>query len=269
MTNRHKLRFCLLRYTPNAVQGEFVNLGVLLLDDLEDGTYADVRFARTWDRVLCADPDADVEVLEALQREIRARLTNVPDRPALMKLLNESFSNVIQISEFQSFTGAEPAAELETLAKTYLEHPRPAAKRPTAGRTRLYTAMRTAFEQSGVWDLMTKEIRAEQYTWPGDPLVLDCAYEHENTINFFQAVSLARGVQDAKALAFSYPALIAGISTKQNRQTQLTAIVETDLDPDRPDIAFALSRLQDLGVTIGLERQLPSIADRARQDLHA
>jgi len=246
-----------------------VNFGVLLLDDLEDGTFADVRFTRTWDRVLCADPDADLEILEALQHEIKARLTNVPDRPALMKLLNESFSNVIQVSDFQPILGTDPALELDQLAKTYLDRLRPTTKRPTTGRTRLYTAMRNAFEQAGVWDLMTKEIRAEQYTWPGDPLVLDCAYEHHQTIKFFQAVSLTRGVQDAKALAFSYPALVAGISKQQNRQTQLTAIIETDLDATRPDIAFATARLQDTGVIIGHEQDLPAIADHVRVELQA
>src|SRR5581483_9373689 len=192
----HKLRFCLLRYSPNAIQGERVNIGLLLLDDLEDGSFADVRFVRTWDRVLCLDSDADLELLDALHRELKTQLPTLPDRPALMKILS-NFSNQIEVSEFQACAGAEPALELESLAKTYLDRPRTPAKRAPAGRTRLYTAMRAAFEQAAVWDLMNKDIRAENYTWPGDPLVLDCAYDHENKIDFFHAVSLARGVQPA------------------------------------------------------------------------
>lgn len=269
MSAEHRLRYCLLRYMPNAIQEEFVNFGVLLLNDLEDGTYADVRFSRNWDRLLCADPDADLEILEALQREIRTRLTNVADRPALMKLLNESFSNLVAVSEFKPFTGEDPAIEIENLAKTYLEHPRPTTRRPAAGRTRLYTSMRNAFEQAGVWDLLMKEIHAENYTWPGDPLVLDCAYEHENTMKIFHAVSLARGVQPATALAFSYPVLVAGLRTKEHRESQLTTIIESDLDRTRPDVTFAVARLQDTGITVASEHELGSIAERARIELHA
>jgi len=267
MSNRHKLRFCLLRYMPNALQGERVNIG-LLLDNVEDGSFAGVRFVRTWDRVLCLDSEADLELLDALHRELKAQLPNLPDRPALIKILG-NFSNQIEVSEFQACSGDEPAIELDSLAKTYLEHPHAAPKRAFTGRTRLYSAMRTTFEQAGIWDLMKKEIRAENYTWPGDPLVLDCAYMHETTTNFFQAVSLARGVQPATALAFSYPALVAGLSRKESRHSQLTAIVETDLDRTRPDIAFALARLQDTGITVVPEADLAAIADRARLDLQA
>ena len=33
-----------------------------------------MRFTRDWKRVRCLDPDVDVEMLEALEREIRERM---------------------------------------------------------------------------------------------------------------------------------------------------------------------------------------------------
>ena len=268
MTDHRKLRFCVLRYAPNAVQGEHVNIGVMLFDDLGDGSFADVRFVHNWDRVLCLDGEADLDLLNALHRELKTQLPMVADRPTLMKILS-NFSNQIDISEFKGCEGQEPADELESLAKTYLDHPHVQPKRSPTGRTRLYTAMRSAFEQAGVWSLMRKEIRAENYTWRGDPLILDCAYEHERTVKFFHSVSLARGVQQATALAFSYPAMVAGIATKEQLQCQMTTVVESDLDASRPDISFALARLEDTGIIVAFENQLAAIADRARVELLA
>ena len=80
---RRQCEFFLLRYVPDAVKDEFVNLGVVLYEPGEAGSgqaaFADVRFTRDWRRVRCLDPDADVEMLEALEREIRERLAEGGD----------------------------------------------------------------------------------------------------------------------------------------------------------------------------------------------
>ena len=49
--------FFLVRYAPDAVKNEFVNVGVAVLDS--DG-FADVRMTRDWRRVRCLDPAADI-----------------------------------------------------------------------------------------------------------------------------------------------------------------------------------------------------------------
>ena len=60
---------------PDAVKDEFVNIGVVMIEAAVNGSaFADVRFRRDWRRVRCVDPDADIEMLEALERDIRSQL---------------------------------------------------------------------------------------------------------------------------------------------------------------------------------------------------
>ena len=68
MKERRQCEFFLLRYVPDAVKDEFVNVGVVLYEPSKAGSaqaaFADVRFTRDWKRVRCLDPDVDVEMLE-------------------------------------------------------------------------------------------------------------------------------------------------------------------------------------------------------------
>ena len=70
MDNSTQCDFLLMRYVPDPFKNEFVNIGVLLFTREDD--FADVRFTRDWARVRCADPQADVEILEALESDIPA-----------------------------------------------------------------------------------------------------------------------------------------------------------------------------------------------------
>jgi hypothetical protein len=97
MADRRQLEFFLLRYVPDAVKDEFVNIGLVMVEPGANGEgFADLRFTRDWRRVRCLDPQADVEMLAALERDIRGQLGNAHDREVLMRRLEDSFSNVIQ-----------------------------------------------------------------------------------------------------------------------------------------------------------------------------
>ena len=73
--------FFLLRYVPDAVKDEFVNIGVVLVEPGANGAgYADVRFTRDWQRVKCLDPVADLEMLEGLEDDLRTRLEGCQPR---------------------------------------------------------------------------------------------------------------------------------------------------------------------------------------------
>jgi hypothetical protein len=106
MARRLQLEFFLLRYVPDAVKDEFVNIGVVMVDPgANERGFADVRFTRDWRRVRCLDPQADVEMLEALEREIRGQLATTHDREALLRRLEDSFANVIQLSPVKGCGG--------------------------------------------------------------------------------------------------------------------------------------------------------------------
>src|SRR5919198_1410152 len=107
MANDRQLAFFLLRYVPDAVKGEFVNIGVVLVGSQKDADYGDVRLTTDWRRVQCLDPDVDIEVLQALEREVRVQLASTHDRDMLLRRLQDSFSNTVQVSEMKACLGAE------------------------------------------------------------------------------------------------------------------------------------------------------------------
>src|SRR5271165_2065439 len=99
MAERKQLEFFLLRYVPDAVKDEFVNIGVVMVEQgAKDGGFAEVRFTRDWGRVRCLDPEADIEMLAAMEREIRGQLGTARDRAVLLRRMEDSFSNAIQLS---------------------------------------------------------------------------------------------------------------------------------------------------------------------------
>lgn len=123
MGRKRAYEFFLLRYVPNVVRGEFVNIG-LVLTCRERGpeAFVEVRFTRNWRRVLRLDPNADIEMLEALAKEIRERLAETgADREQMLSILRDTFSNLVQVSPQKACLTESPQDEAARLAQMYLE----------------------------------------------------------------------------------------------------------------------------------------------------
>lgn len=218
--------FSLIRYVPDPVKNEFVNIGVLLREAGRPDS-AVVRFTRDWSRVRCADPEADVGWLEAVENEVRARLAQGPvEVAAVMKMLEENFSNLLQITEPKACLAESVVAELEQLSGLYVETRKQGRERRRTGRQAIVLSMRRSFETAGVWNLMRKRIAASMYTRPGDPLRIDCGYRPNGVIRMFQAISLEGDLEAAKVLAFSAPQLAEGVLQVERAKLELTAIIE-------------------------------------------
>ena len=119
MADFTKLEFFLLRYVPDAVKDEFVNIGLVMFESGPDGRFADVRLTRDWRGVRCLDPEADIEMLEALETDFRGRLADAGERQVFLRKLEDSFSNAIRISPTKACLAQQPAQEMETLASLY------------------------------------------------------------------------------------------------------------------------------------------------------
>lgn len=264
MEDRHPCRFFVLRYAPDAVKNEFVNIGLVLLPP--DGG-AEVRFTRDWSRVLCLDPDADMEVLPALENDLRAQLRQMNgDHDIMLRRIQDSFSNALQSSELQACLAESPAAEADALARLYLERPRRRQPRELSARQAIYQRMRQEFESAGVWPLMEERIPAARYTHSGDPLKIDCGYSPNGTVKLFHAIALA-DVNAAKVLAFSFPRLAEGIRSAVGKQAQLTAVVEDDLPPDNESVGFARETLEHQAIRVARVSTMPAVAAAAAREL--
>jgi hypothetical protein len=267
MVQRKQLEYFLLRYVPDAVKEEFVNIGVVMLEPVANGAgFADVRFTRDWRRVRCLDPQADIEMLEALEREIRGQLSEVKDRAMLLRRLEDSFSNVIQLSEAKGCLAEDPAVEVGTMASIYLESVKVPGPREASGRQRILEKMRDAFEQAGVWTFMTR-IPVAPYTKIGDPLTFDCGYRVGGEIKLFHAVSLKASVTDAVMLASRYQKILPDMAKKMDGMPVLTAVVDDDLDRGREEVQFALGWMEEEKINIAVAAEMPLIAEVARREL--
>ena len=274
MADLKQLEFCLLRYVPNVVRGEFVNIGLLLFEPQPNGFgFADVRMTSDWRRATCLDRQVDIDVLQALEADVRTRLQHSQDVGSLLHKLEDSFANLIQISPRQPCLAAEPVRELETLCSVYLEEPQlealPVANRQKGERAVILAQIKDAFTRAGIWGLIGTQIPASKYTEKkGDPLVFDFGYEVGTEVRFFQSVPLKANINQAIILASRFPRIAKCFSEKA-QNAQLTAVVADDLDRQRPDIEFALDTFDENNVQLATAAQMPMIAEKARQDLKA
>ncbi|HVN18285.1 MAG TPA: DUF3037 domain-containing protein [Dongiaceae bacterium] len=270
MAEKRRLEFFLLRYVPDAVKGEFVNFGLIALENGPEGSaLVDVRFARDWSRVQCLDPQVDVEVLEALQREIRAEIGQSRDRAMLLKRMEDSFSGVVQISAVMpALTERIAQAEVDDVAKMFLETAKIRRTREPAGRQKILDTMRTAFGDAGVLRLMNA-VPAEPYTKPGDPFQFDFGYRVGREIKLFHAVSMRSGVDSAVMLAARFPKIAPVMEKVAGAAPLLTAVVEAGLDRSRNEVGFALEMMGESRIRVAETTEVAGIADTARRELGA
>jgi hypothetical protein len=273
---RKQCEFQLIRYVPDPVKNEFVNIGVLLR--AAEGGQSVLRFTRDWGRVRCLDPDADTQMLEALEIEVGQRLATPPadHRRPIVGLLEDSLSNGIQITETKAYLAETFVAGLEDLMRLYVDTPPRGRTQRRSGRSALHAAMRTRFEEAGVWTLMRKQIAAASYTKPGDPLRIDCGYRPNGVVKMFQAISLEADADDAKLLAFSALSMIDGVKRVEQAKLELTAIVEPirqteqDEEPSEERILqyrFGVDIMEEHKIRVMTSTQLPGIAETARREL--
>jgi len=276
--DRLPCEFFLIRYVPDVVKGEFVNIGVLLRE-AEDSGGAVVRFTRDWSRVRCIDPDADIELLEALEGEIGARLRTGAEAPGIKpvtEMLEDTLANSVQMTGVKACLAESLPAELEQLMKMYVEPLRVKVERRKTGRAAIAGAMRTEFERAGVWGLMRKRIAASLYTRTGDPMKIDCGYKavaEEGMIRMFQAVSLEGDVEAAKGLAYSAPQLMEGVRRVEGTRLELTAIVEplravTDVEDEATErYRFGVEAMERQAIRVVTLSDLVRVAETARLEL--
>ncbi|MEI9980787.1 MAG: DUF3037 domain-containing protein [Edaphobacter sp.] len=281
MRERLPCEFFLIRYVPDVVKGEFVNIGVLLREaDAAKAESAVVRFTRDWSRVKCMDADADIGLLEGLEGEIGARL-QTGGREAngikpVVEILQDTLANSVQMTEVKACLAESLPAEIEQLMKMYVEPLKVKVERRRTGRAAIAGAMRAEFERAGVWSLMRKRIAASAYTRLGDPMRLDCGYRvaaQDGVIRMFQAVSLEGDVEAAKGLAYSAPQLRAGVERVEAAKLELTAVVEplrtvSDTEDEAMErYRFGVEAMEHEAIRVVTIADLARVAETARMEL--
>ena len=276
VNERKQCEFFLIRYVPDAVRNEFINIGVLLREAGGEQNPM-LRFTRDWARVRCVDPDVDTAMLEALEAELRERLTEASQagvKPVL-EMIEDSFSNTLQITESKGCLAESMIAEVESLMRVYVEPRRRQGSTKRSGRATILATMRAQFERAQVWSLIQKRVPAALYTRPGDPLRIDCAYRPNGVIRMFHAVSLENDTEMAKVLAFSVPAIREGVARVEGASLQVTALIEplaqvrsANEDEDvTAEYRFAVETMEAQEIRVMTTNDLPRIVETAQREL--
>lgn len=287
MNDLLRCEFFLIRYVPDPVKNEFVNVGVMLRSASAEGppslreasrpAGAAVRFTRDWARVRCIDQDVDIGMLEGLETEMRQRLAGEPpETKPLLEIMEDSFSQLVQITEPKAYLAENLEAGVEELMRLYVEPRKQKARQALSGRQAIVRSMRTHFERARVWDLMRRRIAAADYTRPGDGLRIDCGYRPNGIVRLFHGVSLATDAELAKVLAFSASALRAGIARVEGAELELTAIVESLRDGNGGIAAdedhvlqyrFGVETMEAQQIRVLTVNDLERVADTAKREL--
>jgi hypothetical protein len=277
MADLKQLEFYVLRYVPYVVRGDFISIGVLLVEPRPNGFgFADVAMTSDWRRVQCLDRQVDIEVLQSLEPYIRMRLQHSQDVGMLLHKLADSFANMIQMSPREVCLAEDPARELKMLCSIYLEEPpsdiMPAAPRPKSEHAMILAGIEDALTQAGIWGLRIEKVSAAQYTKKkGDRLVFDFGYLVGTEVRFFQAVPLRTNFNQAIAvnIARHFPKVADCMHAENGARASLTAVIADNLDRTNPEIEFALDAFKDNNVKVAAVADMPSIANETRRDLNA
>jgi len=258
--NDRTCAYRVLRYTPNLVRDEWVNIGVLLFDpQTGERRLRMIEEPEEYARVRRLHPQADEELLRALRDDLENRFATATPlfagnghgegnaRTDWLKLLgkwDDTLSNALQLAPQKGVFADDLDAETDRLYADHVAPQRGAARVGAAGSRgviRSYCAQ--VLKQARIWERMDKGVRAEEFTFRGDPMRLDYGYRRNGTRGFVQALSVSRAPADAKLLAYT----VGRIRDKVN-SSEFTAVTDVHLLAENERHRFVQETLRDAGV---------------------
>jgi hypothetical protein len=117
MSDPSRLEYCFLRYLRNVVSDEGINLAVIIVDANRENETCKISLANEWEsKVRLLDSDADVALLTELLKDIQRRLLSEDRRFEMIRLIEESFSNAIQMTQWRKYLLIDNGDALDVIA---------------------------------------------------------------------------------------------------------------------------------------------------------
>jgi hypothetical protein len=227
---RNTLRYRVLRYTPNIVRDEWVNIGVLLEE--AEGSRRAMRLIEEPSeiaRVRRLQPGADEELLRALPSEFDARL-QAPETKVQIYLenLDQTLSNVLQFSPQKGLLSENFDTELDRLFRDHVAAP-PTTRTGILENTRAWIRARLndVFRRHRILGKPERSIGVEEFTQPGDPL------------------QLGRDPAQAKVLAYTAEGIRA-----RTPNSEFTAITEVEFAAANPWHQFVARLFEEQHISV-------------------
>jgi hypothetical protein len=206
--HRKTCTYHLVRYVPDLLRDEWINVGVLLHDRARNSLRC--RFLEEpaeMARLRRLHPEADQQVLRSLPAMFDALLAS-PDTEIerLIEKLDSTLSNVLQLSPQRAVLSEDTSGEVDRIYAAQVAPPasrsRESAMRPDT-RAGLHARASESFRRAGILTRLERGVRAEPFTFRGDTFRIDYAYRSNGTRGFIQALPLLRDAHLPKSLAFT------------------------------------------------------------------
>jgi hypothetical protein len=243
----------ILRYTPNLVRDEWVNIGVLVFDSRSGKRRLRlIEEQEEYTRVRRLHPEADEFLLRRLRDELEDRFESVVgsnghgrELQELIAKWDNTLSNAVQLAPPKGILSGDLDAELERLYKDHVALARvPGRVGAPGSRAQMRSYCSQVFRHAHLWDRIRKSVRAGEFTFPGDPMRIDYSYRRNGTLGFIHALSVSRAPGDAKGIAYTAERIAAKASLK----TEFAAITDIDLKEQNDRNRFVDRTLRDAGV---------------------
>jgi hypothetical protein len=246
----------ILRYTPNLVRDEWVNIGVLVFDPQSgERRLRLIEEQEEYTRVRRLHPEADEALLRALRDDLEDRFesarssqgrgSNGGGMQELLRKWDDTLSNALQLAPQKGVLSGDLDAELERLYGDHVALPRmPSRVGAPGGRAQMRSYCSQVFRHAHVWDKIKKSVRAAEFTFPGDPMRIDYSYRRNGTQGFLHTLSVSRAPGDAKVLAYTAERIAAKASLK----TEFAAITDIELTEHNDRDRFVDRTLRDAGI---------------------
>jgi hypothetical protein len=271
MAEESKLRECsyfLVRYVPDALREEFLNIGVFLHSPAEN--FLDCLFTDDIRRIKRFHPQADTGLLRELQAYFEDQIKeHEGDLDGYLREMQESFSNLIQVTSPRACLVAEPQAEMQELFARYVGA-RLTGPPAQDTRMRIKQHLTDALRRHGVLEhpQFEKRVPAERWTHKGDPLCFDFGYrplqiegKPNGHAKLIHALSLRRDNEIAHVLANT-------IRYVRGREpADLTAVVEGLPVADDPTALHSERILLDAEIRLQPLSGVEAFAQSVRAEL--
>lgn len=272
MPERNTLTYRVLRYTPNLIRDEWVNIGIVLEDPQKQRARARlVEESSELARVRRLHPSADENLLRALPSEFDTQLAATGASAAWIEKMEQTLSNTLQFSPRKAVLAEDFEAELDRLYRDHVAVP-PRQSRGAAilesTRAWIRTRLNDIFRRHRILAKMEKNVKAEQFTQPGDPLRIDYAYRYNGTRGYLQAFSLGRDPAQAKVLAYTAECIRARHARPgEQANPEFTAITEATPERENPRHQFIVRLFDEQKIAVVPLAQAEIFADRLRARL--
>jgi len=276
------MAYHLLRYTPDLVRDESVNIGVLVFDPKTGASRLRIveepsEFARIRRLLPTAEEDVIRNLRDHLEDRVAVQLANqrleegaqAEPGTVLQELIvkwNSTLSNSIQLIQQKGVHSDDLDSEADRLYLELVALPRPEARhKPLRGRAMIREYCAQVFRQAQLWSRMQRAVRVSEFTFPGDPMRIDFGYRKNGARGFVHTLSVSQAPADCKLLAYT----AERIAKRAAFPSEFTAVTDVRLEPeDNERHRFVRDTLREAGIETLDMNAFATWAPKLKAQLH-